>query len=163
MRIRWLISILCLIPILAGIAVVGSLALEGGMDPFSTVLIIIVVSLFANPGVTLLVICMVPVLVVGVLQVFFARKTDTVLKADPDKAEFYKKASAELRAAEEKLREAMKSFNEWLATKPKGTEENVKKSEGFKKKIDAAREDVAKVEEVIKASQESHQSEQVDY
>ena len=61
------------------------------------------------------------------------------------------------------MREAMKSFNEWLATKPKGTEENAKKSEGFKKKIDAAREDVAKVEEVIKASQESHQSEQVDY
>ena len=57
----------------------------------------------------------------------------------------------------------MKSFNEWLATKPKGTEENAKKSEGFKKKIDAAREDVAKVEEVIKASQKSHQSEQVDY
>ena len=90
---------MCLIPILAGIAVVGSLAVEGGMDPFSTVLIIVVVSLFANPGVTLLVICMVPVLVVGVLQVFFARKTDTVLKEDPDKAEFYKKASAELRAA----------------------------------------------------------------
>ena len=60
------------------------------MDPFSTVLIIIVVSHFTNPGVTLLVICMVPVLVVGVLQVFFGRKTDTFLKADPDKAEFYK-------------------------------------------------------------------------
>ena len=76
---------------------------------------------------------------------------DAFLKANPDKAEAYKKAIAELRAAEEKMEEAMKPLNEWLETKPKRTEENTKKFEGFKKKIDAVQEDVAKAEEAIKA------------
>jgi len=76
---------------------------------------------------------------------------EAFLKANPDKAEAYKKAIAELRAAEEKMEEAMKPLNEWLETKPKRTEENTKKFEGFKKKIDAVQEDVAKAEEAIKA------------
>ena len=73
------------------------------------------------------------------------------IKANPDKAEAYKEAIAELRAAEEKMKEAMKPLNEWLETKPKRTEENTKKFEGFKKEIDAAQQDVAKAEEAVKA------------
>ena len=70
---------------------------------------------------------------------------EAFLKANPDKAEAYKGAIAELRAAEKKLEAAEKKLeaaekplNDWLKTRPKRTEENIKKFEGFKKSIPEA-------------------------
>ena len=73
--ILWLIAILCLIPIIVGISLIGPLLEQSGSwgEGLLAVVILIVVSFFTNPELTLLVICLVPVFVVGALiSVFFA-------------------------------------------------------------------------------------------
>ena len=73
--ILWLIAILCLIPIIVGILLIGPLLEQSASwgEGLLAVVILIVVSFFTNPELTLLVICLVPVFVVGALiSVFFA-------------------------------------------------------------------------------------------
>ncbi len=53
---------------------------------------------------------------------------EAFVKANPDKADDYKGAIAEFQAAK-------KALMDWLETKPKRTDENTKKFEGFNKRI----------------------------
>ena len=76
---------------------------------------------------------------------------EAFLKANPDKADAYEAAIAELRAAEDKFKEAQEPLNEWLQTRPQRTEENTKKFEAFNKVIGEAQKGVTEAEAAIKA------------
>ena len=75
---------------------------------------------------------------------------EAFLKANPDKADAYKGAIAELRAAEKKLEVAKQPLNDWLKTKPKRTEENTKIFEGFNKSIGEAQKGVTEAEVAVR-------------
>ncbi|MCH2063657.1 MAG: thioredoxin family protein [Roseibacillus sp.] len=79
-----------------------------------------------------------------------AGSIEAFLKANPDKAEAYKAAIAELRDAEKKLEVAKKPLNDWLKTRPKRTEENTKKFEGFNKSIGEAQKGVTEAEVAVR-------------
>ncbi|HCQ32115.1 MAG TPA: hypothetical protein DIV54_01365 [Verrucomicrobiales bacterium] len=80
-----------------------------------------------------------------------SKAIEAFLKANPDKADAYKAAIADLRAAEQKFEASQEPLNEWLQTRPKRTEENTKKFEAFNKVIGEAQKGVADAEAAIKA------------
>jgi hypothetical protein len=62
-----------------------------------------------------------------------ASNIEAFIKANPDKADDYKAAIAESKAAK-------KALMDWLETRPERNDENMKKFEGFQKRIQDAEE-----------------------